>query len=360
MPPGDATAAARALSDVLTSDDAHREMSAAARARAERDLGLREMRTAYGELLGVPAGAPAPGGELAVVTVLHDSAAELERLLDSLERHLPGAQLVVVDSGSSDNGPELADAWRGGHAQLAVLGENAGFGRGVNAGLALVGRPVTALVNPDVELLDSSLAALAREAMRGPERLLVPLVLRPDGEREDNAQREPGDAPLLAHALVPGALMPPRLAAVVEPWRARGPRRAGWPVASCLVARTETLRGLGPFDERVFMYAEDLDLGLRAADAGVETWFWPGARVRHSGAHASGPAFGGEPLDLLASRRRAVVRERRGPARARRDDLLQFLTFADRLVLKRLSGRDAGRERRQLAALMRARRGERP
>ena len=51
--PGDAAAAARALSDVLTSDDARREMSSAARARAERDLGLQEMRTAYGELLGV-------------------------------------------------------------------------------------------------------------------------------------------------------------------------------------------------------------------------------------------------------------------------------------------------------------------
>ncbi len=357
--PGDAAAAARALSDVLTSDDARREMSSAARARADRDLGLQEMRAAYGELLGVPVGAPAPGRELAVVTVLHDSAPELERLLDSLERHLPGAELVVVDSGSSDNGAELANAWRGGHAELVVLGENAGFGRGVNAGLPFVGRPVTALVNPDVELLDSSLAALAREAMTGPARLLVPLVLRPDGEREDNAQREPGEAPLLAHALVPGALMPKRLAAALEPWRASEPRRAGWPVASCLVARTDTLRSLGPFDERVFMYAEDLDLGLRAADAGVETWFWPAARVRHSGAHASRSAFGGEPLDLLASRRRAVVSERRGAARARRDDLLQLLTFADRLVLKRLSGGDAGRERRQFAALMRARRGER-
>ena len=218
---------------------------------------------------------------------------------------------------------------------------------------------MTALVNPDVELLDASLAALAREALREPERLLVPEVLRPDGSREDNAQREPGSAALLAHALLPGAALPPRLAAAVEPWRARAPRRAGWPVASCLVARTETLRRLGPFDERVFMYAEDLDLGLRAADAGVETWFWPAARVRHTGAHASRAAFGGEPLDLLARRRREVVRERRGPGRARRDDLLQLLTFADRLALKRLSGRDAARERRQLGALLRARRADR-
>jgi N-acetylglucosaminyl-diphospho-decaprenol L-rhamnosyltransferase len=291
--------------------------------------------------------------------VLHDSEPELARLLDSLERHLPYAQLVVVDSGSSDGGVELARGWRAGRADIVVLGENQGFGRGVGAGLPLVHEPVTVLVNPDVELLDASLAALAREALRDPERLLVPEVLRPDGSREDNAQREPGSAGLLAHALLPGAALPAPLAAAVEPWRARGPRRAGWPVASCLVARTETLRHLGPFDERVFMYGEDLDLGLRAADAGVETWFWPTARVRHSGAHASLTAFGGEPHDLLARRRREVVRERRGPGRARRDDLLQLLTFADRFALKRLTGRDAARERRQLDALLRARRAER-
>ncbi len=330
------------------------------RARAERGLDMKAMRAAYGSLLGVTAGASRPGSELAVVTVLHNSASELALLLDSLERHLPAAQLVVVDSGSTDDGAELARAWRGGSADVVVLGENEGFGRGVGAGLPLVRRPVTALVNPDVELLDASLAALAREALRGPERLLVPLVLRPDGSREDNAQREPGTAGLLAHALVPGAVLPARLAAAVEPWRARGPRRAGWPVASCLVARTQALRRLGPFDERAFMYAEDLDLGLRAADDGVETWFWPAARVRHTGAHASAAAFGGEPLDLLARRRREVVRERRGPGRARRDDLLQLLTFADRAALKRLRGRDAGRERAQLAALLRARRADRP
>jgi N-acetylglucosaminyl-diphospho-decaprenol L-rhamnosyltransferase len=265
---------------------------------------------------------------------------------------------VVVDSGSVDGGPELARGWRGGYADVVSLGENAGFGRGVNQGLRRVRRPVTALLNPDVEMLDASLAAAGREALGGPERLLAPLVLRPDGSREDNAQLEPASAPLLLHAVVPGQLLPSRLSQTLEPWRARGPRRAGWSVASCLVARTETLSRLGPFDERVFMYAEDLDLGLRAGDAGVETWFWPAARVLHSGAHASGPAFGGEAFELLARRRREVVRERRGAARARRDDLLQLLTFADRLLLKRLARRPAKRERHQLAALRRARREE--
>ena len=366
--PRDAAAAARALVEVLEDPAQTARLGASGRARAERTLDLGDMQARYAELVErLVAGPaerrtysprPAPAGRgLAVVTVLHNSERELATLLGSLERRLPGAQVVVVDSGScSEAGAALAHEWRGGAAAVLALGENVGFGRGVNAGLALVDEPVTALLNPDVELPDASLAAVAREALRAPERLLAPLVLRPDGTREDNAQREPGSPALLGHALLPGAVLPALLAATIEPWRSPRPRRAGWAVGSAVVARTELLRRLGPFDERAFMYAEDLDLGLRAAEAGIETWFWPAARVVHGGAHSTRRAFGGEPFDLLARRRREVVRERRGDRRARADDLLQMLTIVDRLLIKRLLGRDAERERARLGALLRARR----
>ena len=366
--PRDAAAAARALVEVLEDPAQTARLGASGRARAEQTLDLGDMQARYAELVERLASGPAerrtypprpapPGRGLAVVTVLHNSERELGTLLGSLERRLPGAQVVVVDSGSSSEaGAALAREWRGGAAAVLALGENVGFGRGVNAGLALVDEPVTALLNPDVELPDASLAAVAREALRAPDRLLAPLVLRPDGTREDNAQREPGSPALLAHALVPGAALPALLAATIEPWRSPRPRRAGWAVGSAVVARTELLRRLGPFDERAFMYAEDLDLGLRAAEAGIETWFWPAARVVHGGAHSTLRAFGGEPFDLLARRRREVVRERRGDRRARADDLLQLLTIVDRLLIKRLLGRDAERERARLGALLRARR----
>ena len=77
---------------------------------------------------------------------------------------------------------------------------------------------------------------------------------------------------------------------------------------------TALLRELGPFDERIFLYGEDLDLGLRARQAGVPTWFQPAARVLHHGAHATGRAFGGEAFDRLAQMRHEVVARQLGPA----------------------------------------------
>ena len=299
------------------------------------------------------------GSGIALVTVTHDSREDLERLMASARRHLPGATLVVADSGSGDGSADAARAQAG--VEVVELGENVGFGRATNAGLARVADPVTVLLNPDVELLDGSLATLAAELMRrgAPERLLGPQVVRTDGTLEDSAQLRPTSAAAALGALLPPAALPGPLRERVEPWRASGPRRVDWLVGCCLAGRTDTLRRLGPFDERIFLYAEDLDLGLRAGALGVQSWFWPSARVLHRGQHATSAVWAGEPFELKARQRRAVVHERLGPARGRLDDSLQLATFAGRGALKRMLRRPADRERRQLEAL-RAVRGENP
>ena len=76
----------------------------------------------------------------------------------------------------------------------------------------------------------------------------------------------------------------------------------------------------------------------------------------HTRAHATRRAFGGEPVELLARRRREVIAARRGKRRAGIDDIIQAVTFANRIALKTLARRDTARERRQLAALRAARR----
>jgi GT2 family glycosyltransferase len=341
--PGDAHAAAAALQAALA---AREGLSRAARERAERHFDLRESRRRYAELFdGAPSAAAGAG--IALVTVLHDSEHEVKSLMSSLDRHLPGAHLIAVDSGSTDAGPQAVRDWTG-NGTVIELGENAGYGRGTNAGVAAAEEPVTVVINPDVELLDASLADLARAASEHPDRILAPLVLLPDGTRQDSVHPMPASPPELIRAAVP----PPALQHALDPWRANEPARVGWAVGCCIAASTETLRRLGPFDDRAFLYAEDLDLGLRAQEQQIETWFWPHARVLHHRAHATGRAF-----ELLAERRREVVAERLGRGAQRRDDLVQAATFANRIALKTLLHKPANRERRQLKALLRTRRG---
>ena len=338
-PPGAAAAAAQGLRECL----GRPEMRAAAHARAAAfdAAATREgWREAVGALRRHSRGQVF--GDLAYVTVTHNSARDLERLLRSLPAD---ARVVVVDAASTDDSVAVARA----RGARVIEGDNAGYGAAANAGVAACDAAVAVVLNPDVELVDDSLDALA--AAVTPDRILVPLVLLPDGSRQDIAHNGPAGWSDLAIALGPPAALPEPLRTKVEPWRAHAPRKVDWPVGACIAGRTDTLRRLGPFDPAIFLYSEDLDLGLRAQAAGIETWFWPQARVIHHQSHATTRAFGGEPYERLARQRHDVVARRLGERTAARDDLLQALTFANRLALKRLLRRPAGREREQLAAV---------
>jgi GT2 family glycosyltransferase/glycosyltransferase involved in cell wall biosynthesis len=355
-PPDDPGAAA----DALLRATGEPELRAGARERARR-FDVRRARERFAAAVR-PIGARAGGGPaaprtgaIAIVTVTHNSEAELESMLPSVAGHLPGVHVVVVDAASSDGTAAVARRqWDRLSVQLIALERNVGFGAACNRGVSAVTAPVTALLNPDIELLDDSLLNAAAEAMRGQQRLIAPLVLSPDGTRQDTVHPVPASFADLARAMVPPAAVP---GAALAPWRSGRPRRVGWAVGCAVVARTATLRRLGPFDERIFLYGEDLDLGLRARAAGVETWFWPYARVLHHRAHSTERAFGGEPFELLARARHETVDRRLGSRRAALDSAAQTVMFASRFALKRMLQRPAERERRQLEATRQVRRG---
>ena len=226
---------------------------------------------------------------LTVVTVIHGSARHLETLLSSLAAHLPDAALVVVDTGPDDGGADIA---RSAGAEVIPLPDNPGFGAANNAGVERVVTEHTALLNPDVTLLDDGLGRLV-----GPG-LHVPRLVG-----EDSVHPLPGSARNLARAVLPGALR-----------RAVGEARPAWATAAALVAPTQTLRELGPFDPSIFLFAEDLDLCLRARAAGIPLVLHRDVAVAHAGGHSTTE----DPAERI-SQHLAVVERRLGPAAARRE-----------------------------------------
>ena len=286
------------------------------------------------------------------VVVLHDSAAELGALLRSLDAHLAGRpQVVVVDTGSEDGGARAAAAWG---AEVLERRDNPGFGAASNAGVERAEHAVTVLANPDCELVDGALAALAARAT-AVDALHAPRLLNADGSVQRSAHPLPGTVGALAGAVVHGPLLPRPLRERLEPYRAERARTVGWATGACLAARTATLRRLGPFDPAIHLFGEDLDLCLRARAAGIRTVLHPDLTLRHAGGHAT--MRRGEPYDLLARTRRAAVRGSLGPRALALDDAAQALTFASRAAGHALLGGDARRPLDQLAALGRARRG---
>ena len=237
---------------------------------------------------------------------------------------------------------------------MVALDGNRGFGAGCNAGLELVEAPVTALVNPDVELLDAGLAELAAEA-EGAEALLAPRLLNTDGSVQDSAHPPPGRLEGLVPALLPRPLLPRRLRRRYEPWRSDSPRPVGWAVGACLVARTDLLRRLGPFDPDAFLFYEDMELCLRARSARESRPCC--ARASRCGTAAArpwGPRSATGDLPLRARRRREVMAlEGRVPLLL--DDLAEATTSRPEPRPARLTGR--GGEKRPPGCGRSAKRG---
>ncbi len=273
-----------------------------------------------------------------------------------MNSHLDGAQeLIVVDNASSDSPGEVAAMWKGRH-NFIELADNIGFGTAANAGVGEASSSATVLLNPDTELLDAGLdrlaaVALERRALVGPRVLNGDLTIQPSASGP-----EVGRWPWV-RAIVPAAIQPAAILARTEPYRLERELRVCWLNGACIAAPTEVLRSLGPFDPALHMYGEDIDLGLRAARAGIDSWFAPGrCRLIHHGQGSSttvhGSREGWRPLGTLNWR--AALRRAYGARRERRAWRALRLNLRLRLAAKTLLGRARDRDRAALASAIAA------
>lgn len=291
---------------------------------------------------------------LSVVVVTWECADYLARLVESMNRHLPtAAELIVVDNDSDDNPGAAAAGWQG-RSRFERLGSNRGFGAASNLGVDMSASDVVILLNPDTELLDDGLPRLAAFVLEH-ECLAGPRLLNPDGSLQPSASGSPVGAWPWIGALLPGRLQPRFARARSEPWRLGKRTPVAWLSAACIAAPRALLCRLGPFDPAIHLYAEDMDLGLRAAAAGVDSWICPElAEVAHRRRGSSGRRWPEGPEVEAANNRRSVVRRAYGPAAERRSWLAQRMNLRLRASAKRVLQIDAEPEIRALAAARQA------
>lgn len=285
-----------------------------------------------------------------IVVVTWECAGHLATLVGSMNRCLESSpELVVVDNASSDDPEAAARGWRG-EVQFERLSENRGYGAAANAGIEAAHGEVAVTLNPDTELVDGSLDELAAFALsRGV--LAGPRLLNPDGSRQPSASGPVvGAWPWIA-ALVPGAVQPGPIRRRTEPWRLERTTPVTWLSGACVAGPRERLAGLGPFDPAIHLYGEDMDLGLRAAAAGLPSHFCPDVcRVVHHGRGSTSVRWSEGPARAIEANWRAVARRAYGARRERRAWRARKLNLALRVGAKRALGHEAGWERALLSA----------
>jgi N-acetylglucosaminyl-diphospho-decaprenol L-rhamnosyltransferase len=289
-----------------------------------------------------------------IVLVTWQSAGHLAALVRSMTRHLSTEpELVVMDNASSDDPEGVARSWHG-PMSFTRLERNAGYGTAANAGVEAASSDAVVLLNPDTELIDGGLGELAALAVeRG--ALVGPRVLNPDRSIQPSASGSPVGAWPWIGAVIPGRVQPGPLRARTEPWRLDRTVRVAWLTGACVAAPRDALLELGPFDPGIDMYSEDMDLGLRAAAAGIPSLFCPQVcRIVHQGGASAALRFPDGPQQAAALNRRAVLRRAYGASRERRSWLARRTNLRLRVLAKRALGRNFAPERAELTAALSA------
>jgi hypothetical protein len=259
------------------------------------------------------------GASVAVAVVSWNTRELLGECLRSLEADVRGerAAVWVVDNASRDGSAELVRdemPW----ATLIASNENLGFGRAVNLVARRTTTPWLAVANADVAVAPGALQTLLAAADRdGPVGAIAPRLVLANGSTQHSVYSFPTVSYALALNLglphvVPG--LGDRLA-MIGHWNADRPRRVPWAIAAFLLVRREAWDAAGGFDERQWMYSEDLDLGWRLRRAGWYTRYEPRAIVRHHGAASTAQAWGDDRLARTQRSAYAWMLRRRGRMR---------------------------------------------
>lgn len=210
-----------------------------------------------------------------VVIVTYDAAAVISSCLAGLQASTDQVRVLVADNASQDNTVTLA---RRAEVEVLEMHSNAGFGAACNAGAAIGQAPIILFLNPDAEV-HSSDVLLAAEAMDelGASVLGVRLV-QSDGSFDHAAKRmlvRPTDALKFLVRRDPSSQY---LAPGVGEFETGEVDSVN---GAFLMIRRHAFESIGGYDERFWMYLEDVDLCLRAKDQCGPVLYWPGVTALH-------------------------------------------------------------------------------
>jgi N-acetylglucosaminyl-diphospho-decaprenol L-rhamnosyltransferase len=198
-----------------------------------------------------------------------NGAERLGRTLESLAAQTIRPDVVVVDNGSTD---ESVAMMREQFPEVAVIAleENIGFGSALNLAIEREPGDPIVLLNNDVVCEPTFIEALLEPVSAGAE-MVAAVLLQPDGSGRIDSAGVIADKTLMGFDYLNGELADVALDA---------PDPLG-PTGGAALYRAAPFRRAGGFDERIFLYYEDLDLALRLRAMGADCRLAPRARAVH-------------------------------------------------------------------------------
>lgn len=227
--------------------------------------------------------------QISIIIVNWNAGAQLLGCINSIAEYGAGLvkQTIVVDNGSVDGSD--ADIEGLPNVTLVRTGVNLGFGKACNLGAQHAKSDYLLFLNPDAALYaDTLLKALA--CMQDPANVRVGIcgvqLLDETGQVSRSSARFPVASGFVAHAVGLDRFLP-RLGHFMAEWDHVQTREVDHVIGALYLVRRELFDALHGFDERFFVYLEDLDFSYRAHQAGWSSVYLADAQAFHAGGGTS-------------------------------------------------------------------------
>ncbi len=229
-----------------------------------------------------------PDLDLSIIIVSYNVRHDLLNCLASIEAWLAESdkqvEVIVVDNASHDGSPDSVRR-RFPDTRIIELDVNAGFAAANNRGVEAARGQFIAFLNPDTTVVANAFGLMLRHLIDNPDVGVVgPRIQYPDGSTQSTRRRFPTRRTGFVESTI-----------VQRYWHDNAILRryyvldrpndemqdVDWLVGACLVTRRETLIAAGLFDERFFMYSEEVEWCHRVREAGWRVVYLPSASIVH-------------------------------------------------------------------------------
>ncbi len=229
-----------------------------------------------------------PDLDLSIIIVSYNVRHDLLNCLASIEAWLAETdntvEVIVVDNASHDGSPDSIRR-RFPDTRIIELDVNAGFAAANNRGVESARGQFIAFLNPDTTVVGNAFGLMLRHLRENRDvGVIGPRIQYPDGSVQSTRRRFPTRRTGFVESTI-----------VQQYWRNNAILRryyvsdrsndetqdVDWLVGACLVTRRETLVAAGLFDERFFMYSEEVEWCHRVREAGWRVVYLPSASIVH-------------------------------------------------------------------------------
>ena len=228
--------------------------------------------------------------DLSIIIVNYKSKKKLLNCLESIYSSDSGGvnyEVILVENNSGDDLSDVLSSKK--DIKLILSKRNLGMGGGNNLGVKAASGEYILILNPDTVLKESAIKILLEYIRNNKDVGLVgPKLLYPDGSLQLSCARFPTFfVPILRRTFLGDYFKKTRDHFMMTDFSHDEIREVGWLMGSCLLFKretsiSETEKFYPMFDERYFMYFEDIDLARTFVSRNKKVVYNPSAVVIHN------------------------------------------------------------------------------